>query len=211
MKGTTKMKVREIVVILALALGTHAGAQQRTFNATGDSTSETPRFELGVAFSGIHLSENSNFGVGARAVYNFNSSFALEGEGNFFLNNPTPGILSGGRAIQGLFGPKIGLRTETVGIFGKVRPGFITFSNTFQGINFNPTVPSAFTIETGRLTEPALDLGTVIEIYPSRHWAWRTDLGDTMIFYRSSSFFGITLPGTTKNNFQFSTGFQYRF
>jgi hypothetical protein len=61
------------------------------------------------------------------------------------------------------------------------------------------------------LTEPALDLGTVIEIYPSRHWAWRTDLGDTMIFYRSSSFFGITLPGTTKNNFQFSTGFQYRF
>jgi hypothetical protein len=205
------MKVREIVVILALALGTHAGAEQRTFNATGDSTSETPRFELGVAFSGIHLSENSNFGAGARAVYNFNSSFALEAEGNFFLNNPSPGILSGGRAIEGLFGPKIGLRTETVGIFGKVRPGFITFSNTFQGINFNPTVPSAFTIETGRLTEPALDLGTVIEIYPSRHWAWRTDLGDTMIFYRSSSFFGITLPGTTKNNFQFSTGFQYRF
>jgi hypothetical protein len=211
MKGTTRMKVREIVVILALALGTHAGAQQQAFNTTGDSTSEAPRFELGVAFSGIHLSENSNFGVGARAVYNFNSSFALEGEGNFFLNNPAPGILSGGRAVQGLFGPKIGLRTETVGIFGRVRPGFITFSNTFQGINFNPTVPSAFTIETGRLTEPALDLGTVIEIYPSRHWAWRTDLGDTMIFYRSSSFFGITLPGSTQNNFQFSTGFQYRF
>lgn len=97
------MKVREIVVILALALGTYAQAQQRAFNATGDSTSETPRFELGVAFSGIHLSENSNFGVGARAVYNFNSSFALEGEGNFFLNNPSPGILSGGRAIEGLF------------------------------------------------------------------------------------------------------------
>lgn len=205
------MKVRQIVVILALALGMCAEAQQRALNATGDSNSETPHFELGIAFSGIHLSENSNFGVGARAVYNFNSSFALEGEGNFFLNNPAPGILSGGRAIEGLFGPKIGLRTETVGIFGKVRPGFITFSNTAQGITFNPTVPFAFTIETGRLTEPALDLGTVIEIYPSRHWAWRTDLGDTMIFYRSSSFFGVTLPATTKNNFQFGTGFQYRF
>src|SRR6476646_170786 len=105
MKGTTKMKVREIAVILVLALATHAVAQQRVFNATEDGASETPHFELGVAFSGIHLSENSNFGVGARAVYNFNSSFALEGEGNFFLNNPTPGILSGGRAIQGLFGP----------------------------------------------------------------------------------------------------------
>jgi hypothetical protein len=211
MKGTTKMKVREIAVILVLALATHAGAQQRAFNATGDSAGETPHFELGVAFSGIHLSENSNFGAGARAVYNFNSSFALEGEGNFFVNNPSPGILSGGRAIEGLFGPKIGYRTDTVGIFAKARPGFITFSNTFQGINFNPTVPSAFTIETGRLTEPALDLGTVIEIYPSRHWAWRTDLGDTMIFYRSSAFFGVTLPGSTQNNFQFSTGFQYRF
>jgi len=205
------MKVREIVVILALALGTYAQAQQRAVGPTGDSASETPRFELGAAVSGIHLSENNNFGVGARAVYNLNSSFALEGEGDFFLNNPAPGIRSGGRAIQGLFGPKIGYRTDTVGIFGKARPGFITFSNTFQGINFNPAAPFAFTIETGRLTEPALDLGTVIEIYPSRHWAWRTDLGDTMIFYRSAAFFGITLPGSTQNNFQFSTGFQYRF
>jgi hypothetical protein len=206
------MKVRQIAVILALALGMNAGAQQRAANSSaGDSSNETPRFELGVAFSGIHLSENNNFGVGARAVYNFNSFFSLEGEGNFFLNNPSPGILSGGRAIEGLFGPKIGFRTDTVGVFAKVRPGFITFSNTVQGITFNPAVPSAFTIETGRLTEPALDLGTVIEIYPSRHWAWRTDIGDTMIFYRSSSFFGITLPGTTQNNFQISTGFQYRF
>ncbi len=206
------MKVRQIAVILALALGMNAGAQQRAANnAAGESSNETPRFELGVAFSGIHLSENNNFGVGARAVFNFNSFFSLEGEGNFFVNNPSPGILSGGRSIEGLFGPKIGYRTDTVGIFAKVRPGFITFSNTFQGITFNPTVPSAFTIETGRLTEPALDLGTVIEIYPSRHWAWRTDIGDTMIFYRSSPFFGVTLPGTTQHNFQFSTGFQYRF
>ncbi|HET8889916.1 MAG TPA: hypothetical protein VFQ41_13520 [Candidatus Angelobacter sp.] len=56
-----------------------------------------------------------------------------------------------------------------------------------------------------------MDLGTVIEIYPSKHWAWRTDIGDTMIFYRSSTFFGVTVPETTQNNFQFSTGFQYRF
>ncbi len=206
------MKVRQIAVIFALALGMNAGAQQRAANnAAADSSSETPRFELGVAFSDIHLSKNNNFGVGARAVFNFNSVFSLEGEGNFFLNNPSPGILSGGRAIEGLFGPKIGYRTDAVGIFAKVRPGFITFSNTVQGITFNPTVPSAFTIETGRLTEPALDLGTVIEIYTSRHWAWRTDIGDTMIFYRSSPFFGVTLPGTTQHNFQFSTGFQYRF
>lgn len=206
------MKVRQIAVILALALGMNAGAQQPASSlAAGDSNNDTPRFELGVAFSGIHLSENNNFGVGARAVFNFNSAFSLEGEGNFFLNNSTPGILSGGRAIEGLFGPKIGFRTDTVGIFGKVRPGFISFSSTAQGVTLNPAVPSAFTIATGRLTEPALDLGTVIEIYPSKHWAWRTDIGDTVIFYRPHTFFVVPLPGTTRNNFQFGTGFQYRF
>ncbi|MBZ5505067.1 MAG: hypothetical protein LAO78_06240 [Acidobacteriia bacterium] len=207
------MKVREIAVILALTLlVVNAGAQQRASNSpAGDRSNELPRFELGIAFSGVHLSENNNFGVGARAVVNLTSFFSLEGEGNLFLNDATPGILSRGRAVEGLFGPKIGFRTDTVGIFGKVRPGVISFSNTVQGITFNPTVPSAFTIETGRLTEPALDLGTVIEFYPARHWAWRTDLGNTMIFYRSSSFLGVTLPGTTHSNFQFSTGIQYRF
>jgi hypothetical protein len=87
----------------------------------------------------------------------------------------------------------------------------ISFSNTVQGIIVDPTLPFSFSVQTGRLTEPALDLGTVIEFYPAKHWAWRTDIGDTMVFYRSSSFSGIRIPGTTRSNFQFNTGFQYRF
>ena len=207
------MKARHLVIILAMGLGTvNAFALQAASNSScSDCDDQLPRFELGVAMSGIHLSDNNNFGLGARAVFNFNSFFSLEGEGNFYLNNASPKLFSGGRAIEGLFGPKLGLRTENVGIFAKVRPGVISFSNTIQGITINPTPPFSFSIQTGRLTEPALDLGTVIEFYPSRHWAWRTDIGDTMVFYRGSSFLGIRVPGTSKSNFQFKTGLQYRF
>src|SRR5947209_10954554 len=207
------MKACHLVIILAMALGAvNARALQTAANSSCSSCSDQPpRFELGVAMSGIHLSDNNNFGVGARAVFNLNSFFSLEGEGNFFVNNASPKGFSGGRAVEGLFGPKIGLRTDSVGIFAKVRPGVISFSNTIQGITLNPTLPFPISIQTGRLTEPALDLGTVIEFYPARHWAWRSDIGDTMIFYRSASFLGIRIPGSTRSNFQFSTGLQYRF
>jgi len=202
------MKACRLVLILAITL---SAANAVALPAASNNDDQPPHFELGVAASGIHLSDNNNFGVGARAVFNFNSFFSLEGEGNFFLNNASPKLFSGGRAIEGLFGPKIGLRTENVGIFAKVRPGVISFSNTVQGIIVNPNVPFSFSIQTGRLTEPALYLGTVIEFYPARHWAWRTDIGDTMVFYRSSNFSGFPIPGATKSNFQFNTGFQYRF
>lgn len=207
------MKACRVAIILATTFSAvNAVALQAASNdICSDCDNQPPRFELGVSASGLHLSDNNNFGLGARAVLNLNSFFSLEGEGNFFLNNASPKLFSGGRAVEGLFGPKIGLRTENVGIFAKVRPGVISFFNTVQGVTINPTVPFSFSVQTGRLTEPALDLGTVVEFYPARHWAWRTDIGDTMVFYRESSFLGIRVPGTTRSNFQFNTGLQYRF
>jgi hypothetical protein len=165
------MKACRLVIILVATLSAvNAVALQAASNdPCSDCGDQPPRFELGVAMSGIHLSDNNNFGFGARAVFNLNSSFSLEGEGNLFLNNASPKLLSGGRAVEGLFGPKLGLRTEKVGIFAKVRPGVISFSNTIQGITINPTVPFSISLQTGRLTEPALDLGTVVEFYPARH------------------------------------------
>jgi len=207
------MKACRLVIILVATLSAvnAVALQAASNNPCSDCDDQPPHFELGVAASGVHLADNNNFGFGARAVFNLNSFFSLEGEGNLFLNNASPKLLSGGGAIEGLFGPKLGLRTEKVGIFAKVRPGVISFSNTIQGITINPTVPFSISLQTGRLTEPALDLGTVVEFYPARHWVWRTDIGDTMVFYHSSSFLGIRLPGTTKSNLQFNTGLQYRF
>jgi hypothetical protein len=206
------MKLQHLATALMLALITvNAPAQQLAASPAQDKRDEVPRFELGVAFSGIHLPENNNFGVGGRAVLNLNKFFSLEGEGNFFLNNATPAFRSGGHAVEGLFGVKAGVRNDTVGIFAKARPGFISFSQTVQDITFNPGAPLPLSFQTGRLTEPLLDIGAVIEFYPAEHWAWRTDLGDTMIFYRSSPFLGVNIRGATQNSFQFSTGLQYRF
>ena len=207
------MKACHLVIILAVTLSAVNGValQAAANDSCSDCDDQPPPFELGLAFSGIHLFDSNNFGIGTRAVFNFNSFFSLEGEGNFFLNNAPPKIFSGGRPVEGLVGPKFGLRILGAGFFAKVRPGVISFSNTLQGITLNPTVPSSFSIQTGRLTEPALDIGGVIEFYPSRHWAWRTDIGDTAIFYRSFSFVGIRIPGVSKSNFQFNTGLQYRF
>lgn len=200
-----------IIVVTALSAVNAVALQVASNNSCSDCNDQPPHFELGVAAAGMHLSDNNSFGAGVRAVFNLNSFFSLEGEGNLFLNSAPPKFFSGGRAVEGLFGPKIGLRTENVGIFAKVRPGVISFSDTIQGITINPNLPFSFSVKTGRLTEPALDLGTVVEFYPARHWAWRTDIGDTMVFYRSSSFLVIRVPGTTKSNFQFNTGLQYRF
>ena len=207
------MKACHLVVIIAVSLiAVNAAAlQAASSNSCSGCDDQPPRFELGVSAGLMHLPDNNNFGVGGRAVFNFNSFFSLEGEGNFFFNNAPPKLFSGGQAVEGLFGPKMGLRIGDIGFFAKVRPGVISFSNTIQGITVNPTLPFSFSVQTGRLTEPALDIGGVIEFYPSRHWAWRTDIGDTAIFYQSSSFLGIRVPGTSKSNFQFNTGFQYRF
>jgi hypothetical protein len=206
------MKLHHLGMALMLALATvNASAQQLAASPAPDKGDEVPRFELGAAFSGTHLPANNNFGLGGRAVLNLNKFFSLEGEGNFFLNNATPSFHSGGRAVEGIFGVKAGIRNDAVGIFAKARPGFISFSRTVQDITLNPGAPLPFSFQTGRLTEPVLDIGTVIEFYPAEHWAWRTDLGDTMIFYRSSSFLGVNIPGATQNSFQFSTGLQYRF
>ena len=72
----------------------------------------------------------------------------------------------------------------------------------------------------------AVDLGGVVEFYPSRRIVTRFDIGDTIIRYKDLKF-NITpvcpinpalpcinqvpLPGHTSNNFQFSAGIGMRF
>ena len=202
------MKAHLKHAVIALMLVFSYCASQAQAHENSDALS---RAELGFAVSGIQLPGTSNLGVAGRAVFNINSALSLEGEGNFFLKDSAPGFFSGGRAVEGLFGAKAGYRTDAVGVFANVRPGLISFSNVIQGANFDPANPLAFSFQTGRLTRPALDVGAVIEVYPSKHWAWRSDLGDTMIFYDSFTLFGIRTPGSNRNNFQFSTGLQYRF
>ena len=177
------------------------------------------RFEIGGSFTGVrNRSFSSEIGFGPEADFNFGRHFALDAAINWLPSN-----IGSGNTVIGLFGAKVGKRTEHFGFFGKARPGFITVDSVLRGSTIDLSSPAPF-FRFGRLTQPALDLGGVVEYYPAKHWALRWDLGDTLLFEENGPVINvIALPGTppvnvlppfpgqTTNQFQFSTGVHYRF
>lgn len=184
---------------------------------------ETPKFEVGAQFSLLNIERVfgrvTEPGVGGRFTYNATRNISLEAELNFFPRDHSGAGSNqdGGRITEGLFGLKAGKRFERFGIFGKFRPGFVSFSRAFiirdsRSFIANPFDPSFFT----RLTHFASDVGGVLEFYPSRRTALRFDLGDTIIRYgrqNFTDFFGNPSPNPafTRHNLQFSTGVSFRF
>jgi hypothetical protein len=169
----------------------------------------------------------TDYGIGGRLGYDFSKHFALEAEGNFF---PRDRDMEGGRKIQGLFGVKTGKRFERVGVFAKARSGFVRFEK--GDYRFGPggcvTVfpPPITCFQPVARTDFAMDLGGVIELYPSRHTIIRFDAGDTIIrlgarnvaatqpaIPAASPFHLVVIPvsAETTHNLQASVGFGFRF
>nr|HEV7954060.1 outer membrane beta-barrel protein [Candidatus Acidoferrales bacterium] len=129
----------------------------------------------------------------------------------------TAGPFDGGRILQGFYGVRAGFRTRHVGFFAKVRPGFQSYSRvlTSETITLGSSTPVVFTF--GRATDFALDLGGVVELYPTKHFVIRLDAGDTMTYPGPVP--PETLLGTTtflpvfprQNTMQFGVGFGWRF
>ena len=153
-------------------------------------------------------------GIGARFGYNINKYLAVEAEGNFFpedhLNNEELG-----QKTQLFVGVKAGVRQKQVGVFAKARPGLMTFyelpKETSCGFSGLPVICGV-----GGQKNFALDLGGIVEFYPTSRTIIRLDLGDTIVRYRgfNSGFSGFSsdfIPATTKHNFQASIGFGFRF
>src|SRR6478672_4027354 len=197
------------------------------FLSTLAAAQDSPgRFEAGTAFSTMHMPGISVLGPALEGDVNFGRHFALDGAASWFPNSTR-----GQSAATGFFGAKAGIRTQRFGFFAKARPGFMTFDNAFRGetIILTPapngmgSVSSISSFRFGRLTQRALDLGGVAEYYPARHWAFRWDLGDMLLFPDKGptfTFIGVGTPslppiigrspGITQH-FQFSTGVHYRF
>ncbi len=184
--------------------------------------SETPKLELGVHFATLRLGpfDTASPGVGSRVTYNFTDSLSFEGEVNYF---PKEGFYET-RRIQALFGLKPGVRFDKVGLFGKLRPGFIRASqiqvqnypcSSFGGgvTGVDPLPPCVYAREG--TSSFALDLGAVIEFYPSRKTVVRFDIGDTVIRNRSLLFGIGTIPSSsytfTTHNLQINAGVGFRF
>jgi hypothetical protein len=194
------------------------------------------KIEVGVQFSSLTYSKppiigqpavssavgSSEAGFGGKFTFNFNKHLALEAEGNFF---PHPNIQNesrNGRLLQGQFGLKAGKRFGKFGVFAKARPGFASFSEVLTVVG-NETIDIGgqlftFPIFDGRRkTYFSMDLGGVLEFYPSRRVLTRIDVGDTIIRYNNQSIpFGAVLfptPTATSrisHNLQVSAGIGFR-
>lgn len=181
------------------------------------------RFEVGGQFAFIRLTDvdiarpgfggriaGGQPGGGPRLAWNLTSSASLEAEANFFREDEL-----GGKKTQAFFGLKYGKRSAKVGIFGKVRPGFMQFNNIFV-TNRDPDAPT--NTEFKRKTYLAVDLGGVVEFYPTARTLIRFDVSDVIVRYgeRFTNLpFDINgtgvIPPDTRHNLQFSVGVGLRF
>jgi len=147
-------------------------------------------------------------GLGTTFTYNFTRNFAFDSSMNLL-----PGQNGSQGMMQGLFGVRLGQQFHRVGIFGKVRPGFIYYKNALPG--GGDDTPNS-------LTRFAWDMGGIVEVYPGRESrsVLRFDVGTTLVRYLTDRYddrftqIGGVISNqyyTTQGNFQFSTGYTYRF
>jgi hypothetical protein len=209
------------LILSLLALGQSARAQEQ----------DVPKLEIGVQYSSLSVNLPGFFngggtenavGVGGRVTYNFNDYFAVEAEGNLSPSDAGLDYVTGGASQQVQAGVKVGRRWRRFGLFAKARPGFISFGETLTPLLVEAGGDTFVQFQHERKTHFSMDVGGVLEFYPSKHTLVRFDAGDTIIRYgehrEGLSFIspvGAPLvsqaPSETRHNFQFTAGVGFRF
>jgi hypothetical protein len=177
----------------------------------------------------IQRSREIELGFGGRVGYRAGSFVTLEAELNFF---PRDNNFEDGRKVEGLFGVKMGKRSNKTGWFGKARPGFLYASKGDLQSKPNTLCVAIFPPPLGcfdpkAMTGFAFDVGGVVEFYPSPRMIIRFDAGDTILRFGDrnvpvlinppagaafpSREVVIPKPAETTHNFQVSVGFGFRF
>jgi hypothetical protein len=166
---------------------------------------DVPRFEIGVQFSLLSLSQPSRLigdgfdpdfirvvpavgkrtepGFGGRFTYNLTRHIAFEAEGNLFprsefFGSEGFGVTPAGRIFQGQFGVKAGKRFRKFGVFGKARPGFVGFTKVNQLLG-------TFTINNPPPTQPFV----VGRFAVAKELYFSADVGGVVEFYMSRRIF----------------------
>lgn len=169
----------------------------------------------------VNESRTSDFGFGGRFGYNVSSHFAAEAEVNVF---PADDDVRAGRKLQGLFGVRAGKKMEKIGVFAKARPGFVRYEkgDYFQARVCPAVSPLPFgCFDPVARTSFAMDLGGVVELYPTSRTIIRFDAGDTIVRLparlvampqtANGLLLALTVPQETRHQFQVSIGFGFRF
>ena len=178
--------------------------------------------EFGPLFSALTLAREDLLnnvrtepGFGAFFSYRFYGVFYLDADLLYFPR-PTDfsGPHDGGTILQGLVGLKGGIRRNPLGIFGKVRPGFHSYSQALTGITTSGQPAPVFSY--GRSSNFVLDLGGIVEFYPRQHNTLRVEVGDTHLFFgtRNVNVDGSIEPasgGKMQHSIQLVLGYGWRF
>lgn len=176
-------------VTCALAMGVNAVSAQ----------TDPARVEVGAQLNVLRLSDSTdtNVGLGARLTIDITRWMSLEGEYQFVpddeinatsvsIDGRVLGLRYERRRSTGLFGVKAGYRGERAGVFAKIRPGVTSLSD--RGIECLGDVCALVLLAVPDYrSEFALDIGGVVELYPSSRWVVRVDVGSVMIAHRSSA------------------------
>lgn len=180
------------------------------------------KWEFGPLFSALTLSREgltdnvrTEPGFGGYASYRFYGVLYLDADLLYFPRQPDfSGPHDGGTILQGLVGLKGGIRRNHFGFFGKVRPGLQSYSKALTGITTSAQAAPSSTY--GRSNNFVLDLGGVIELYPSERNTLRIEVGDTHLFFgtRDLNIDGNIQPvpgGKMQHSVQLMLGYGWRF
>jgi hypothetical protein len=180
------------------------------------------KWEFGPLFSAMMLareglSDNvrTEPGFGGYASYRFYKVLYLDGDLLYFPRQPDfSGPHDGGSILQGLLGLKGGIRRNHFGFFGKVRPGFQSYSQALASITTLGGSTPVYSYD--RSINFALDLGGIIEFYRGERSTLRLEVGDTHLFFgtRNVSIDGVIEPvggGKLQHSIQAVIGYGWRF
>ena len=207
------MNTRALLSSLAVLLLCHAGVAA--------AQSRESRFEIGGQATMLRLSDfdTTSAGVGGRFTFNLARWAAVEAEADYipsddveiasttFTHNLL--VIYRRNRADAFFGVKLGVRRDRFGVFAKVRPGVTRLSGGGPECVGEVCALVLLAVPTYR-TEFALDLGSVLELYPTARTVARFDLGDTMIRHRSAAP-PCYLPGCTSHNLSSRVGIGLRF
>jgi len=181
------------------------------------------KYELGVQI--VSLQQRAfgkvDCGFGGRFTFYPVARFGLEAEANVFPTDLGKPVAFSGPRAEILFGIKAGPRIGPFGLFGKLRPGLIRFSQ--HAITCAAVFPPSLECKTSSgSTNIALDIGGGIETVPwgrsdlairRKRFVVRLDVGDTLIRFKGpvQTSFGRFNGPFFVHNLRVSAGIAFRF
>jgi hypothetical protein len=194
---------------LVSAPGPAPDASIRRFEFGGQATDMRP----GTCF-GTKGCTTPQFGLGPGGAFNINRDLAIDGELNLFPGVDSQaayfddGSATGGRPIELLAGVRTEKRAKHYGYFLDAKPGFLSWSRIFTGVEFSPVANGApaETFLFARRTFFVTKVGGGLEYSPGPRLHARIDFGDLMVRYDNSGILSCTACVHWTNNLQTTAG-----